>query len=377
VALAAVRQGLAELKDELLKAEPEKGLLARWWSENPPIKPKTAKYFFEQEQKQLLAEEQPELKEDKEQYAAELKRRWAETSGRMKWEDQAEEDKKVCFNDDRAKPYNARRFWENDHKARIKSEVEQEMGKEYKDKEEGAKETKGAIEFKLRVKAAWAATLSGRDKWVEMAKGDHDRYTREKRKYDQDRADEAAPKHEVPQLLALHIVTGAEETSPEQWEEMSPEQQQALRQQRKRKMLINKFLTSKLKPSLNWHHDSVNDGRMVIDGDVLTYWLKTSTQWQEDPDTPRRVEMIPANSYDGDASDADLIVDPRHTGLIVGTKGAMVTQIEQTTGAKVTISKSGDGSIYLSGDDDAVARAKEAIEELVRNDGDKILGKTY
>ncbi|XP_071152368.1 uncharacterized protein [Mytilus edulis] len=80
------------------------------------------------------------------------------------------------------------------------------------------------------------------------------------------------------------------------------------------------------------------------------------------------------SSNDGGQSDSSTIrVDSSRIGRVIGKGGSKIRELQDETGAKINISKDDDGSgqkeIQLEGSPDAIAKAKEMINELTQDDG--------
>ncbi|XP_063431637.1 ATP-dependent RNA helicase glh-1-like isoform X9 [Mytilus trossulus] len=79
-------------------------------------------------------------------------------------------------------------------------------------------------------------------------------------------------------------------------------------------------------------------------------------------------------SNDSGQSDSSTIrVDSSKIGRVIGKGGSKIRELQDETGAQINISKDDDGSgqkeIQLEGSPDAVAKAKEMINELTQDDG--------
>ena len=63
-------------------------------------------------------------------------------------------------------------------------------------------------------------------------------------------------------------------------------------------------------------------------------------------------------------------IDPAQSRLLIGERGQTVKRLEQQSGARITVSKDGDGAVRLRGSEQAVAAARRLIEQVLANGGD-------
>ncbi|XP_052090563.1 probable ATP-dependent RNA helicase DDX53 isoform X1 [Mytilus californianus] len=76
----------------------------------------------------------------------------------------------------------------------------------------------------------------------------------------------------------------------------------------------------------------------------------------------------------GQSDSSTIRVDSSMVGRVIGKGGSKIRELQDETGAKINISKDDDGSgekeIQLQGPPDAIAKAKEMINELTHDDSD-------